>query len=148
MNLQRSDFDYWSAINTRWRDMDALGHLNHAIYLEYMETARVDVYIQLGFSGIRKDMDESTILGSMDVHYLSQVKHPSSLDVGHRICRVGSKSFDFWQQFLKRMKKNRFVQHYSKWWHLIMIQIRRSLFLTLFVKIVALLNESTVFFSS
>ena len=94
-NLQRSDFDYWSTINTRWRDMDALGHLNHAIYLGYMETARVDVYIQLGFSGIRKDMDESTILGSMDVHYLSQVKHPSSLDVGHRICRVGSKSFDF-----------------------------------------------------
>ena len=95
MNLQRSDFDYWSSMKTRWRDMDALGHLNHAIYLEYMETARVDVYIQLGFSGIRKDMDESTILGSMDVHYLSQVKHPASLDVGHRICRVGSKSFDF-----------------------------------------------------
>ena len=94
-NLQRSDFDYWSTLNTRWRDMDALGHLNHAIYLGYMETARVDVYIQLGFSGIRKDMDESTILGSMDVHYLSQVKHPSSLHVGHRICRVGSKSFDF-----------------------------------------------------
>jgi acyl-CoA thioester hydrolase len=94
-NLQRSDFDYWSTINTRWRDMDALGHLNHAIYLEYMETARVDVYTQLGFTGIRKDMDESTILGSMDVHYLTQVKHPASLDVGHRICRVGSKSFDF-----------------------------------------------------
>ena len=95
MNLQRSDFDYWSPINTRWRDMDALGHLNHAIYLGYMETARVDAYTQLGFTGIRKDMDESTILGSMDVHYLSQVKHPASLDVGHRICRVGSKSFDF-----------------------------------------------------
>ena len=95
MNLRRSDFDYWSTINTRWRDMDALGHLNHAIYLEYMETARVDVYTQLGYTGIRKDMDESTILGSMDVHYLSQVKHPASLDVGHRICRVGSKSFDF-----------------------------------------------------
>ena len=95
VNLQRSDFDFWSSLKTRWRDMDALGHLNHAIYLEYMETARVDVYIQLGFSGVRKDMDESTILGSMDVHYLSQVKHPASLDVGHRICRVGSKSFDF-----------------------------------------------------
>ena len=95
MNLQRSDFDFWSSMKTRWRDMDALGHLNHAIYLEYMETARVDVYTQLGFSGVRKDMDESTILGSMDVHYLSQVKHPASLDVGHRISRVGSKSFDF-----------------------------------------------------
>ena len=94
-NLQRSDFDYWSSIKTRWRDMDALGHLNHAVYLGYMESARVDVYIQLGFSGIRKDMDDSTILASMDVHYLSQVKHPASLDVGHRICRVGTKSFDF-----------------------------------------------------
>ena len=94
-NLQRSDFDYWSSIKTRWRDMDALGHLNHAVYLGYMESARVDVYIQLGFSGIRKDMDESTILASMDVHYLSQVRHPASLDVGHRICRVGTKSFDF-----------------------------------------------------
>ena len=81
-NLRRSDFDYWTAITTRWRDIDALGHLNHAIYLEYMETARVDVYTQLGFTGIRKDMDESTILGSMDVHYLTQVKHPASLDVG------------------------------------------------------------------
>jgi acyl-CoA thioester hydrolase len=82
--------------------MDALGHLNHAIYLEYMETARVDVYTQLGFSGVRKDMDESTILGSMDVHYLSQVKHPASLDVGHRICRVGSKSFDFLAAIFKQ----------------------------------------------
>ena len=102
MNLQRSDFDFWSSMKTRWRDMDALGHLNHAIYLEYMETARVDVYIQLGFSGVRKDMDESTILGSMDVHYLSQVKHPASLDVGHRICRVGSKSFDFLAAIFKQ----------------------------------------------
>jgi len=102
INLQRSDFDFWSSMKTRWRDMDALGHLNHAIYLEYMETARVDFYIQLGFSGIRKDMDESTILGSMDVHYLSQVKHPASLDVGHRICRVGSKSFDFLAAIFKK----------------------------------------------
>ena len=60
-----------------------------------MESARVDVYVDLGFKGIRKDMDESTILGSMDVHYLSQCVHPVSLDVGHRISRVGGKSFDF-----------------------------------------------------
>jgi len=105
-NLQRTDFDYWSTINTRWRDMDALGHLNHAIYLGYMETARVDVYIKLGFSGIRKDMDESTILGSIDVHYLSQVKHPASLDIGHRICRVGSKSFDFLAAIFNKNKEN------------------------------------------
>jgi acyl-CoA thioester hydrolase len=94
-NLQRTDFDFWTSIDTRWRDMDSLGHLNHAVYLTYMESARVNVYIQLGYTGIRKEMDESTILGSMDVHYLAQATHPATLDVGHRICRVGTKSFDF-----------------------------------------------------
>jgi acyl-CoA thioester hydrolase len=93
--LQSQDFDFWTSIETRWRDMDALGHINHAAYLTYMESARVDVYIELGYSGIRRDMDESTILASMEVHYLNQAKHPSRLEVGHRISRVGNKSFDF-----------------------------------------------------
>ena len=93
-SLRRSDFDYWSGINTRWRDMDSLGHINHAVYLTYMESARVDVYQELGYSGIRKEQEESTILGSMEVNYHFQVNHPAELEIGHRICRVGSKSFD------------------------------------------------------
>ena len=93
-SLKRTDFNFWTKINTRWRDMDALGHINHATYLSYMESARVDLYMDLGYSGIRKEMDESTILASMEVSYLKQASHPSTLDVGHRISRVGKKSFD------------------------------------------------------
>ena len=94
-NLQYSDFDYWSTIHSRWRDMDALSHINHTSYLSYMESARVDVYLELGFSGIRREMNESTILASMDVHYIKQASHPSTFEIGHRICRAGNKSFDF-----------------------------------------------------
>jgi len=93
--LQRSDFDFWTQMNTRWRDMDSLGHINHAAYLTYMESARVDVYIQMGYSGIRKENDESTILAAMSVEYLAQAIHPSIFEVGHRISRIGTKSFDF-----------------------------------------------------
>ena len=93
-NLKPSDFDFWSSINTRWGDMDSLGHLNHTAYLSYMETARVSAYRDLGFSGIRKDADESTILANMEVQYHKQASHPDTLKIGHRICRVGSKSFD------------------------------------------------------
>lgn len=93
--LQRSHFDFWTTINTRWRDMDSLGHINHAAYLTYMESARVDVYLEMGYSGIRKEMDESTILAGMSVEYLSQATHPAELEVGHRISRIGTKSFDF-----------------------------------------------------
>ena len=94
LSLRRPDFDFWTGMTTRWRDMDSLGHINHAAYLTYMESARVDVYRKLGYSGIRKEQEESTILGSMEVNYYFQVKHPVELEIGHRICRAGSKSFD------------------------------------------------------
>ena len=105
-NLQRADFDFWTSLETRWRDMDALGHINHAAYLSYMESARVDVYVNLGYSGIRKEMDESTILASMEVHYLDQASHPASLDIAHRICRVGTKSFDFLAAIFKKEEED------------------------------------------
>ncbi|MEC7730030.1 MAG: acyl-CoA thioesterase, partial [Candidatus Neomarinimicrobiota bacterium] len=87
-HLRRADFDFWSSMRSRWRDMDTLGHINHAAYLTYMESARVDVYFKLGYRGIRKDEDESTILGSMEVNYHHQATHPSQLEIGHRISRV------------------------------------------------------------
>ena len=93
--LDIADFDFWHHLQTRWRDMDSLGHINHAAYLSYMESARVDVYIKMGYSGIRKEMDDSAILASMEIHYLEQIAHPTELEIGHRICRVGDKSFDF-----------------------------------------------------
>ena len=93
--LRRADFDFWTRMRSRWRDMDTLGHINHAAYLTYMESARVDVYFELGYRGIRKDEEESTILGSMEVNYHHQAAHPAQLEIGHRISRVGGKSFDF-----------------------------------------------------
>ena len=92
--LETKDFDFWTTLQTRWNDVDSLGHVNHTAYLSYMETARVDTHFQLGFEGINKGMDNSTILAGMEVTYLAQLAHPSSLNIGHRIIRVGTKSYD------------------------------------------------------
>ena len=92
--LKPKDFDFWSFLHTRWRDLDALGHVNHTAFISYMETARVGAYIQLGFEGINKRMDNSTILANIEITYLAQLGHPSSLKIGHRIIRVGTKSYD------------------------------------------------------
>ena len=92
--LRSSDFKFWTSIQTRWSDMDSLNHINHAAYLSFMETARVNVYIELGFPGIKRDMEQSTILASMEVHYMNQAIHPTKLNIGHRVTRVGHKSFD------------------------------------------------------
>lgn len=92
--LKPKDFDFWTSLRTRWNDMDALGHVNHTVFLSYMETARVETYMQLGFEGINKRMDKSTILANIEVTYLAQLSHPSSLKIGHRIIRIGTKSYD------------------------------------------------------
>lgn len=93
-NIIKSNFNHWTELETRWRDMDAIGHLNHVIYLTYMETSRVDLLKKLGYPGLIKEMNESAILGGLEIHYLMQASHPEKLEVGSRISRVGSKSYD------------------------------------------------------
>ena len=92
--LKPKDFDFWTSLCTRWNDMDALGHVNHTVFLSYMETARVKTYDRIGFKGINNGMDESTILANVEVTYVDQLSHPSSLKIGHRIIRIGTKSYD------------------------------------------------------
>jgi len=93
--LTKADFDHEITMETRWGDMDALGHVNHAKYLTYMENARVIYYSSFGFGDLRQKQNPSIILGGMSIEYLSQVSHPATLSICHRINRVGQKSFDF-----------------------------------------------------
>lgn len=41
------DFRYIEKIPVRFRDMDALGHVNNAVYVTYLEIARIGYYRQL-----------------------------------------------------------------------------------------------------
>jgi len=90
----RKDFDFWTTIYTHWGDMDGLRHINHAKYLTYMETARLDLYGQIGHDLEQWDQDTSSILASMEVNYIGQATHPSIFEIGQRIARIGTKSYD------------------------------------------------------
>ena len=90
----RKYFDFWTTIHTHWSDMDGLRHINHAKYLTYMETARLDLYGQIGHDLNRWEQESSSILASMEVNYLGQAVHPSVFKVGQRISRIGTKSYD------------------------------------------------------
>ena len=112
--LKPKDFDFWTSLRTRWNDMDALGHVNHTVFLSYMETARVETYMQLGFDGINKRMDKSTILANIEVTYLAQLSHPSSLKIGHRIIRIGTKSYDLISGIFLQQDNNLLCSAYFK----------------------------------
>lgn len=93
-DFSKSDFIFFKNIDARWSDMDSLRHINHATYLSYFETARIEYLATLGFDLIRWETDKSVILASMKIDYHRQSSFPSSYEVGCLISRVGSKSFD------------------------------------------------------
>ena len=103
--FSRKDFDFWITIYTHWGDMDGLRHINHASYLTYMETARLDLYMQIGHKLERWDQMESSILASMEVNYINQAVHPSTLEIGQRITRIGIKSYDILTAIFQKGKE-------------------------------------------
>jgi len=84
------DFKFTHAINTRWKDLDAFRHINNAIFLSYIEDARIVLLRRWNINYAEK----SLIVASVKIDYLKQVKHPSSLIIGQKVSRIGHKSFD------------------------------------------------------
>lgn len=80
-------------IPVRFADLDAMGHLNNAKYLTYIEQARVEYVIQVcGWSGAWSDL--GMILAKMTIEFKRPVLYGDKVVVYTRCSRIGSKSFD------------------------------------------------------
>jgi len=87
-NIQKSDFKFFIELDVRWADMDCIGHVNNATFLTYVETARIKLIEKLGFP------DVPIIMASIKIDYVSQLKYPSTMEIGQKISRLGNSSFD------------------------------------------------------
>ena len=80
-------------VQTRFRDTDAMGHVNNAVYLSYLELARMEyvrrVFDVTHYSGV------DFILARAEVDYRSPTMPGETLLVGIRVTRLGGASFDF-----------------------------------------------------
>ena len=88
--LTLSDFPFHHKTSTRWRDLDAFGHVNNATFLSYIEDARITFFKRWSI-----DLKEkSLIVASVKIDYLEQLEHPSNIIIGQKVARLGTKSFD------------------------------------------------------
>ncbi len=80
-------------VQVRFRDLDALGHVNNAVYLSYLELARV-VYFRerLGITG---PQDLGFILARAEIDYRSPVHLHEALYVGIGVAEIRRRSFVF-----------------------------------------------------
>lgn len=78
----------------RFRDLDPMGHVNNAVFLTWIETARIEFLRSTGALAT-PDSDEMTmILARAEVDFRSPVRFDEEVAVGVRAARFGTKSFD------------------------------------------------------
>ena len=84
---------YTVPIEVRFNDIDGLGHVNNALYLTYLEHARMRFFTQV--AGSKSERDFPFILAMAALDYKAPIKMGSSPVVKFWTARIGGKSWDF-----------------------------------------------------
>jgi acyl-CoA thioester hydrolase len=76
----------------QFRDIDVMGHVNHATYLQYMETARVELARSLG--QVKKGVRSNFILASARCEFKKPITDERRITVTVWVSRIGDRSWD------------------------------------------------------
>jgi acyl-CoA thioester hydrolase len=75
-----------------FRDLDALGHVNNAVYLSYVESARLD-YMQEVLGPL--ELQELGIVAEARIAFRAPSLLGETLSIGMRVAGIGAKSIRF-----------------------------------------------------
>ena len=77
-------------ITVRWGDMDAMGHVNNAKYISYLEEARVRW--MLGVEGVSMNDRIAPVVANTNVNYRAPIVWPNDIVVELFVERLGNSS--------------------------------------------------------
>ena len=86
-----SGFRFHHAVEVRFRDLDPLGHVNNAVYLTYLESARMAWWMHVMSRADLAGLD--MILARAEIDYRSPVVFGERLLVGVRCASLKRSSF-------------------------------------------------------
>jgi len=92
MSERAESFPYKVTLEVSFRDLDAMGHVNNAVYLSYMETARIKFLVDL--LAVTSLHDLPVIMAEATCTFKAPAFFGEQLIVGVGVSRFGSKSFD------------------------------------------------------
>lgn len=84
-----SEFDYETEIPVRFQDLDVAGHVNNAVYVTYLEQARVDYMREVA------DVDATevgVVVAHLEVDYRRPVRNERHVTVALRTLEPGTSS--------------------------------------------------------
>jgi acyl-CoA thioester hydrolase len=93
MKRELEDYPVVVEIPIAWGEMDAFGHLNHAVYFRYMETARILYFEELEIPEFLGRDPVGPILGAISCRYRAPLTYPDKVSVGVKVTRVEEDRF-------------------------------------------------------
>jgi len=87
-------FRFNTTLEVRWRDMDALNHVNNAVYFTYLEQARVHYLREVGLD-FREDDEVSFIIAEASCAYHSPLTLGEQVRIWVRTSELRTSSFIF-----------------------------------------------------
>ncbi len=95
--MTKTGFPFEIDIEVAFRDLDAMGHVNNAVFFSYLEHVRIKLMAELlqgkNFS-IKNPADIPIILAKISCNYRSPAFFGEIISIGMGVSRIGSKSFD------------------------------------------------------
>jgi acyl-CoA thioester hydrolase len=85
-------FRFVHAQEVAFRDLDVFGHVNNAVYLTYIENARIRYLREV--LGVESLEDLLVILAKVNIDFRSRASLGEVLEIGARVSHIGTKSFD------------------------------------------------------
>ena len=90
-------FHHVLPIQTRFGDIDSLGHTNNTIYLQYFDLGRLHYFIDV----LQERMewkDQGLIVVNINIDFLSQVEMFDEIEVRTKVLKLGNKSLEMLHQ--------------------------------------------------
>ncbi|MFQ5935680.1 MAG: acyl-CoA thioesterase [Acidiferrobacterales bacterium] len=89
-DTSRESFSHWASVTLRFADLDTLGHVNSAVYGQYLSEGRTSFIGALLRRFNHTAMD--FVLASVKIEYLNELRYPGNVEIGSSVLQLGNKS--------------------------------------------------------
>ena len=86
-------YPFTCPIQVRWRDLDANGHVNNAVFVTFLEVSRAELWHN--YFSFDHVTEFPFVLARVTINYRGQIHLEDEVLVGVRVGRVGRSSFTF-----------------------------------------------------
>jgi len=91
MEGRAGPYRFFHSVEVRFRDLDPFGHVNNAVYLTYLESARIAYWLHVG--GGRDLRTLGMILARVELDYRSPLVYGETAEIGVRCLSMKRSSF-------------------------------------------------------